>query len=97
MRYVFGSKDGDDMKFQSFMCWRDYFLFCTTAIYNKVHAETSETKGQHLSAVEGTCKQFLLMREKKTKECCSLVSQKGQHLSAVEGTCKHMIKTGYVC
>ena len=41
---------------QSFMRWRDRFLFCAEAIY-KAQSETGEVKGHYLNATAGNCEE----------------------------------------
>lgn len=46
------------MNSQSFMHWRDRFLFCAKAIY-KAQAETGEIKRHYLNATTGTCEEMI--------------------------------------
>lgn len=51
------TKDDENVNSQSFMRWRDRFVFCAEAIY-KAQAETGEVKGHYLNATAGTCEEM---------------------------------------
>nr|AEW12993.1 ribulose-1,5-bisphosphate carboxylase/oxygenase large subunit [Strombomonas acuminata] len=51
------TKDDENVNSQSFMRWRDRFLFCAEAIY-KAQSETGEIKGHYLNATAGTCEEM---------------------------------------
>ena len=51
------TKDDENVNSQSFMRWRDRFLFCAEAIY-KAQAETGEIKGHYLNATAGTVEEM---------------------------------------
>nr|YP_010700482.1 ribulose-1,5-bisphosphate carboxylase/oxygenase, large subunit [Strombomonas costata]WCH63621.1 ribulose-1,5-bisphosphate carboxylase/oxygenase, large subunit [Strombomonas costata] len=51
------TKDDENVNSQSFMRWRDRFLFCAEAIYNP-QSETGEIKGHYLNATAGTCEEM---------------------------------------
>lgn len=52
------TKDDENVNSQSFMRWRDRFLFCAEAIY-KAQSETGEIKGHYLNATAGTCEEMV--------------------------------------
>lgn len=51
------TKDDENVNSQSFMRWRDRFLFCAEAIY-KAQSETGEVKGHYLNATGGTVEEM---------------------------------------
>lgn len=51
------TKDDENVNSQSFMRWRDRFLFCAEAIY-KAQSETGEVKGHYLNATAGTVEEM---------------------------------------
>ncbi|KAL4188879.1 hypothetical protein AMTRI_Chr08g162700 [Amborella trichopoda] len=54
------TKDDENVNSQSFMHWRDHFLFCAEDIY-KSQAKTGEIKGHYLNAIASTYEEMIKM------------------------------------
>ncbi|KAK4338971.1 hypothetical protein RND71_040433 [Anisodus tanguticus] len=52
------TKDDENVNSQSFMRWRDHFLFCTKEIY-KAQVETREIKGHYMKSTAGTYEEMI--------------------------------------
>ncbi len=55
-------KDDENINSQSFMHWRDRFLYCMEAV-NKASAATGEVKGHYLNVTAGTMEEMYLRAE----------------------------------
>lgn len=64
------TKDDENVNSQSFMRWRDRFLFCAEAIY-KAQSETGEVKGHYLNATAGNCEECV-----RNKNICTYFKYK---------------------